>query len=483
MESISQIEANVSEHHWRHQYHISAPAYWINDPNGFSYFKGEFHLFYQHHPYSPEWGPMHWGHVKSKDLATWEHLPIAIAPSEEYDKDGCFSGSAIEKDGKLYLIYTGNVWTGENREEQLKQVQAIAVSENGIQFQKLPENPVITEAPEGDIHPFHFRDPKVWRHENTYYCVLGSRTKEHIGQVLLYKSENLIDWEFMSVMAKGEGNFGYMWECPDFFELDGTGVLVMSPQGMKSEGVKFHNLHQSGYVLGELNYETGLLQHGEFEMLDYGFDFYAPQTTIDDKGRRILIAWMNMWESKMPEQQHNWAGSMTLPRELKIVNGKIYSKPVDELKKLRRSEVVVTDEIFTAEKEFPNVCGQSIELMMTLEPTGQSTVGIKLLMDKSNIQETLLTYNTCTKLLTIDREKSGEGPGGIRQAPVELVNGQLKLHIFIDHSSVEIFVNDGEKVLTARVYPTEQAETVQFFADKECKLIELKKWEIDKGIK
>ena len=108
-QSIMKAEEGVSQHHWRLNYHVEAPAYWINDPNGFSFFNGEYHLFYQHHPYDPTWGPMHWGHVKSKDLATWEHQPIALAPSEDYDEDGCFSGSAIEKDGKLYQIGRAHV--------------------------------------------------------------------------------------------------------------------------------------------------------------------------------------------------------------------------------------------------------------------------------------------------------------------------------------------------------------------------------------
>jgi beta-fructofuranosidase len=475
-QSIHNAKEEVSQHPWRLTYHVEAPACWINDPNGFSYYNGEYHLFYQHHPYDPTWGPMHWGHVKSADLTNWEHLPIALAPSEPYDKDGCFSGSAIEKDGKLYLMYTGNVWTGPDHESELKQVQALAYSEDGIHFTKLQNNPVIAEAPAGSIHPFHFRDPKVWQHDNTYYCVLGSRTKDHTGQVLLYKSEDLLNWKFLSIMAKGEGNLGYMWECPDYFELDGQGVLVMSPQGLKPEGHKYHNLHQAGYILGELSFETGKLEHGPFDMLDYGFDFYAPQTTTDVKGRRIAIAWMNMWESPMPEQEFNWAGAMTIPRELKLIDNKLISMPVEEMKNLRTNGVTYHDQSVKGEITFPEVEGKAIELEVKISPETAAAFGIKL--RKSSTEETVLSYNADEQILTLNREKSGQGPGGKRQAPVTLQDGFLTLRIFIDSSSIEVFINGGEKVMTARIYPSEGANGISFFADGTATIKTLNKWNL-----
>ncbi|MEW9669402.1 glycoside hydrolase family 32 protein [Ammoniphilus sp. 3BR4] len=481
-ESNDQIKETVSDNHWRLQYHIAAPAYWINDPNGFCYNNGEYHLFYQHHPYSPQWGPMHWGHVKSKDLAFWEHLPIALAPSEEYDRDGCFSGSAIEKDGKLYLMYTGNVWTGDNHDTDLKQCQCLAVSEDGIAFTKLNENPVIAAAPEGDIHPYHFRDPKVWKNENQYYAVLGSKTMDNRGQVLLYRSDDLIHWEFVNVMAKGEGNFGYMWECPDFFHLDGRDVLVMSPQGMKPEGNLYQNLHQSGYVLGQLNYETGTFPHQEFRMLDDGFDFYAPQTTIDAQGRRILIAWMDMWESKMPTQEYQWAGAMTLPRVLTLRDDKLLCSPVPELEKLREEEVSYRDLTIQGVQSLAEIAGDSLELQLEVDAKDAAVFGLKLRVDERAQQETVLTYSKKEKVLILDRNQSGAGPGGIRKAAVDLIHDRLKLQIFIDQSSIEIFINEGEKVMTARVYPRKEAVNIHFFSDGPLEIVQLKKWKMKKSI-
>lgn len=167
---------------YRNHFHLMAPVGWINDPNGFIYFRGEYHLFYQFYPYDSVWGPMHWGHAKSKDLLHWEELPVALAPGESYDKDGCFSGSAIEKDGKLYLMYTGHTVVGE----QVRQVQCLAVSEDGIVFKKYAQNPIIAEEHIADVAQIDdFRDPKVFQREGHFYSVVAAKTAESRGQILL----------------------------------------------------------------------------------------------------------------------------------------------------------------------------------------------------------------------------------------------------------------------------------------------------------
>ncbi|WP_319005568.1 sucrose-6-phosphate hydrolase [Metabacillus litoralis] len=481
-QELNKLKEKVSEHQWRLHYHVAPIANWMNDPNGFCYFKGEYHLFYQHHPFAPKWDTMYWGHVKSKDLVNWEHLPPALAPGESYDKDGCFSGSAIEKDGKLYLMYTGNVWTGDNYDEDLKQVQALAVSEDAIRFEKLSVNPVIAEAPEGDIHPFHFRDPKVWKHEENYYCVLGSKTLDNIGQVLLYRSRDLMSWEFINVIAKGEGNFGYMWECPDLFELDNKDILVMSPQGVKPEGDRYHNLHQAGYVIGELDYDKGSLSYGEFQLLDDGFDYYAPQTMLDHQGRRIVIAWMDMWESDMPTQEHGYTGAMTIPRVLELKNNKLQSSPVKELEQLRRKETAYENVILNDELTLANIEGNCLELDITFEMKQLATFGIRMRVDDSVGEETVLTYYGQKGIFEFDRNESGKGPGGIRKTTIPLIDNKLHLRIFIDKSSVEVFIHNGEYVMTGRIYPGETSNKICFFSDEEIEINTLKKWDLKRTI-
>lgn len=473
--SIQEKEREAQAHHWYSRFHVAPRAYWMNDPNGFSYFNGEYHLFYQHHPFSPEWGPMHWGHAVSRDLVNWEHLPVALAPSLPEDADGCFSGSAIEIDGKLVAMYTGNVWTGPDHDTDLKQVQMIAESSDGIHFTKW-EKPVITEAPEGDIHPFHFRDPKVWQHDGTYYCVLGSRTKDHTGQVLLYKSNDLQKWDFVAVSAKKEENGGFMWECPDFFHLGEKDVLVMSPQGVKPEENNFHNLHQAVYVFGELDYETGKFTHGDFYMLDAGFDFYAPQTLEDPEGRRVMIGWMDMWESEMPTQAHGFCGAMTIPRVLVPDGDRLLVQPLPELAELRKEEIYTENESISAKRTFDSVSGTCIE--MKLEVDVKDTDAFRVNFRCGNDEKTVLEWSRQESIVTLDRTASGVGVSGTRTVEVK-DQDRLILHFFLDQSSAEIFINNGEAVMTARIYPEETSDGIEFEAEGKAVIERLWKWDLN----
>ena len=224
----------------RPAFHVSPYVGWMNDPNGFSYYQGEYHLFYQYYPYDTHWDSMHWGHVVSKDLLHWKYLPAALAPDEEYDKGGCFSGSAIElDDGRQLLMYTAvDHETLEDGSKRDIQTQAVAVGD-GRDYVKYEKNPILTEKdlPEG-ASKVDFRDPKIWKgKDGNFYCVIGSRPADGSGQILLYRSANGFDWKFVSILAENKKRFGKMWECPDFFELDGKHVLLTSPQDMLPEGL------------------------------------------------------------------------------------------------------------------------------------------------------------------------------------------------------------------------------------------------------
>ena len=467
-------ELIAKKSYWKPLFHIAAPANWINDPNGFCSYNGEYHLFYQYHPYSSKWGPMHWGHVSSKDLATWITEPIALAPTDEYDKDGCFSGSAIEKDGKLYLLYTGHVELdtalgGDDRIES----QCLAVSEDGKHFEKWGNNPVIARLPENlNLLTAHFRDPKIWKHENMYYAVVGAQTKQETGQIVVYKSDDLYNWEFLNIMATSNAgeNLGFMWECPNFAEFDGCEALVLSPQGVNPEGNKFLNLHQSGYILGKMNYESGVFERlSDFDMLDYGFDFYAPQIMQDEINNRcIMIGWLDMWESEMPEQAEGWAGMMTIPRILKYKNNKVYSVPAPELAKLRKEHVHHEQKISGATK-FNGIAGDCYELNTNVDLTMANKFMLKLRV--SDTEETVITYDKSSEILKINRDKSGKALSGEREVNISLVDNKLSLQIFSDRSSLEIFVNGGERVLSSRIYPSKQATGIVFDTDDKATVV------------
>ena len=466
---------------YRQKYHIMPPIGWMNDPNGFSYYNGEYHLFYQYNPYSSQWGPMHWKHIKSKDLVNWKDLDIAIAPDEEYDVSGCFSGSAIEKDGKMY---TGHQDPGGF--ENLRQVQCIAVSEDGINFTKYENNPVIdsTKLPKEAIIQ-DFRDPKVYKKGDKYYSVIGSRNLDDSGQILLYSSDDLLNWNYEGNILQSNNEFAKMWECPDLFELDNKDILIMSPQFLEPRGNKYWNLHSSSYMIGNLDYKNNKYNLEKVEEIDYGFDFYAPQTLIDNKGRRIMIAWMQMWDRKFPTNElgHNWAGCMTIPRELKLVDDKLYQLPVEELKVLRKNEVSYKDINIKDNKSLEGIKGQCIEL--ELEVDMKNSNEFEILLMKGNNQETSIKYNKIDELLVFDRSKNGKALGGgekevrtYRQTEANLIDNKLKLNIFIDRMSVEIFINDGIKTMSSTVYPDKDSDNIEFYCDKEA-ILDIKKWDME----
>lgn len=433
-EYVKQPLQSAMEDTHRLAYHMMTPRGWMNDPNGLIHFNGEYHVFYQHYPYDSKWGPMHWGHAISSDLVHWKHAPIALAPSEPYDTGGCFSGSAVNDNGTLTLIYTGH----EDKNSP-KEVQCIARSQDGVHFTKYENNPVIDSSPtEGSED---FRDPKVWKHEDKWYMVVGTG-KGGVGKALLYQSSDLLKWEYRGVVAESDGTLGYMWECPDLFKLQDKHVLVLSP--MKDGW-------QNRYVVGELNYETGNFSKDADYQLDYGFHFYAPQTFEDEEGRRILIGWMDMWETTMPTQKNGWAGAMTIPRELRLSKeGTLLVQPVSELEMLRTTPFEITKSSINPLSEIQS---QTFEMKLEVEITNDdASFEIGICVSEDHKEETVITYDR--NEVSVNLQKSGQGLKGISRAPVSLIDNTLHLHIYIDSSSIELFINNGEKVITNRIYPS-----------------------------
>lgn len=446
---------------YRLQYHMMPPAGWMNDPNGMIYFEGHYHLFYQHDPFQAKQGPMHWGHARSKDLVHWEHLPVALAPSEDYDKggdggQGCWSGSAVDNEGELTLIYTGHV-DGKTPEE----VQCLATSTDGVTFHKHAANPVIGDSP--DVERFGFRDPKVWKHGDSWYMVVGYG-KDGLGKAIMYVSKDLYSWEYKGAALESDGTMGDMWECPDLFPL-GAGdqhVLLISPMNI----APIKNL----YVAGSFDYASCRFEQRHAAQIDYGFDFYAPQTLLDDQGRRIMIAWMNIWGAAMPETAHGWLGGMTLPRELKLAeDGTILSHPVPELGELRGSHitasaVALADQSYVA---IDSIQGESLEMdiVFDLSNSVASEVGIRVRCSEDGTSFTEIGYSVRGQKLYMNRQWSGEGDGGISEAPLQLAaNGRLRLRLFLDRSSVELFAGEGCIAMTNRIYPKLQDTGISFFA-------------------
>lgn len=423
----------VTNQRYRLGCHLMPPGGWINDPNGFSFFKGWYHIFYQYYPYAAEWGPMHWGHARSRDLVHWETLPAALAPDE--NEDGCFSGSAVVHDGKLWLIYTGHHTPNPEDPEDFYQDQRAAWSEDGIHFTKYEGNPVL-RTPAGNTK--HFRDPKVWKEGDRFYMVLGSQGGNGLGRALIYRSEDLLHWQFDAILCKSSDKEkeGYMWECPDFFHLDGKDILLMSPQGLKPDGDRFRNLNQTGYLIGTV--QDHHLLHLPFVEIDHGHDFYATQTMQTPDGRRVMIAWMNAWDSPMPEKEDGWAGALTIPRELSVRDGRIFQKPVREMMNLRQ-EILFSGKM-EPQKDYP--LGRTAELELDFSEKAEGL--LLLLTDGENRLELRLEQGG--RFVLTRSTKDGERAAELKS------DKPLNLQLFLDRSSVEVFAADGELTFTERIY-------------------------------
>ncbi len=422
-------QKNVIDDAYYPSYHVAPPVGLINDPNGLIQWNGTYHLFYQWMPFKTGHGSKFWGHLSSANLVDWTRHAAALTPSDWFDKDGVYSGSAIEKDDQLYLFYTGNVKTDDIRDAY----QCLATSTDGIHFEK---EGVQISVPEG--FTAHFRDPKVWKKDDKYYMVIGAQTIEEKGTVVGFESFDLKRWEFNGVLA---GGFGYMWECPDFFTLDGADILLFSPQGLEADGIDYQNVHQSGYISGKLDYQNWHFDHGDFTELDRGFEFYAPQTTEDVYGRRILIGWMGVPdqdEELHPTHENKWIHQLTLPRELHVRSGHIFQKPVEELKDLREKTLYDGD----------------VTALLELDITRSAEVNIHEIDDEKLhidlFDYATIDFNKSDRTITLTRPRLDGN--GLEKRVGKLREPLNSIQAYIDHSSLEIFVNDGELVFSSRIF-------------------------------
>lgn len=449
----------VTNQRYREHYHIQTPAGWLNDPNGLCYYKGYYHVFYQFNPYSSQWGPMHWGHVRSKDMIHWEQLPVALIPGDPEDSGGCFSGSAIVKDGRLYLIYTGHHYYDDGNQDHFWENQNIAYSDDGIHFTKYSGNPVI-EAPKDNEQDF--RDPMIWKHDDLFFLVLGSREKvTNLGRLLLYKSKDLFNWDYQGPIAKStsQDDQGYMWECPDLFRLNGQDVLVCSPQGIQPHYHKFLNKDQVAYAIGQLDYQKKTFVHSSFDLVDYGHNFYATRSFLTTDGRRIQFGWFSSFDNPMPEQADGWAGALTLPRELVMQNNQLGAIPARETRSLRIANTLHASKIIHSKQKLDVPDPQHTEWDLTFilnQPNQQ------IQWQLANEKSSLLTfgYDRANGEITVHQH----GQKDDRYAQVGKLD-QLRLQIFVDTSAIEIFVNDGLASFAERYYTDQQTVTTSLIAN------------------
>lgn len=465
----SRIEEDARPH-----FHLSSRVGWMNDPNGFSYYQGKYHLFYQYNPYNTVWGPMHWGHAVSEDLLHWDYLPTALAPDQDYDKDGCFSGSSIElEDGRQMLIYTSVLnMRDENGAMRGLQRQCIAIGD-GVNYEKIEGNPILTveDLPEG-ANPYEFRDPKIWRdREGTYHLVCCCASMGRDARIVHFSSKDALHWSRGKVLIRNNGRFGTVWECPEFFQMDGKWVLLTSPMDMLPEGFEYHNGNGTLCLIGDFDTKTETFIPQENQTIDYGIDFYATQTITAPDGRKIMIGWMQNWDTTPGYRLEptTWFGQMTLPRELSIRDGHLYENPIREIEKLREKKVVFENVYVDGETELEGISGRRVELLIDLKPADEDHVYRKFTIRFAarGRYYTTLSFHPGDGIVKVDRKFSGSRRAIIHQRRMLLrhPSSSLKIRLILDRYSAEAFLNEGEQVMTVNLYTDQDADGISFSSE------------------
>lgn len=464
LKGVEAAEKHKISEKYRLKFHLMPPVGWLNDPNGLCQFHGEYHVFFQYTPFSPNGGLKVWGHYVSRDLIHWEYLGTPLLPDEPWDCHGAYSGSALIEGDEMVVFYTGNVkipgehdYINSGRESNTIRM----VSKDGRSFS---EKQLVLSNPEyPKDYTNHIRDPKVLRKGEQYYMLLGGRKKGDHGAILLYESKDQRNWTLKQELTTKEA-FGYMWECPNLIEFEDQWFLVLSPQGLTREEYKNQNVYQSGYMKGSGDY-AGTYSLGEFFEWDLGFDFYAPQSFTDEAGRVLLIGWAGLPDIKDEygnlAEEEGWQHALTVPRVVTMHGERLYQYPVEELNALRgRERTLQPDEKVVMQ-----------EGTFDLEITGitENALCIQL------TEELTLSYEEGVFAMRFS--------GDMGQGRTERKAKVTKLHsvrVLCDSSLMEVYVNEGEYVFTTRFYNKEKALTVEINGTKASSTIwEMKEMDVE----
>jgi sucrose-6-phosphate hydrolase SacC (GH32 family) len=447
MESVQAAVPKARQDPERPVYHFRPPANWMNDPNGTIYHNGYYHLFYQHNPYGDEWGHMHWGHARSRDLVHWEHLPIALWPSLELGEAHVFSGcAAVNGDGQPVLFYT-SVGPGKNGQRPDNQQWAALGDADWITWEKHPQNPVLSfENHGGPRFTSEWRDPYIFSEGGRTFMVLGVAEGDTAG-VALYEAQDdsLINWRYHKLLYQKPTSEIRFFECPNFFKVNDIWVLLTSPY----ETIRYYT---GTFDLDTLTFtpqHEGILDSGQS---GEGWpNFYASNTLYDPEGRCILLGWVRNFPPG-----RGWNGCLALPRVFTVgADGRPRQQPIEALAELRAGQhsftnLALDEEVLLLE----DVKGTQLEIQATLQRGSAQRVGIVLRSDTSRQGGASIVYDGTT--LTV-----ADSPVSVPSC----ANTPINLHIFLDRSVLEVFVNDGEVAVTRVIEVAQENQGVALFAE------------------
>ncbi|MBU0677375.1 MAG: glycoside hydrolase family 32 protein [Verrucomicrobia bacterium] len=426
----------------RPAYHFRSPAQWMNDPTGTIFHNSWYHMFYQHNPYADEWGQLHWGHARSRDMIHWEHLPVALVPSE--GEVGCWSGcSFISNSGKPLIFYTSIERPGDEFEAA---EQWVAESDDDmIEWTRCPSNPVMTESLHGGEKIYDWRDPYMFRHDGSVYMIMGgnvNRRQSAGGVVVMYRARDpeLLDWKYLGVIYRHPEVDVVQLDCPNLFPLGDKWVLLFSP---------WHGSIR--YLTGEMDFEKPQFIPETFGLLDYGPDLFATNTLYDPDDRLVVWAWVRGFK-----ERRGWQGCMSLPRTLSLgPRGELLQQPCVEVEQLRTKTTSFEDRTLEGDWLVQDLQGDTLEIECTFELVDASSFGVRLSCDPENERHSE----------EIHHDRDGISVAGTRILSVRKLPGEmLKFRIFQDRSVMEVFIDDGRYATTRVVYPEPGRNRVQFFS-------------------
>ena len=453
----------------RPEYHLLPLHNWMNDPNGPIWWKGRYHLFYQLNPHAAVWGDMHWGHAVSTDMVHWHHEPIALAPTPGGpDSEGCFSGSAVVLNGTPTFIFTGvqnappDQVTLHDGNDKLRETQmlATAADDSLLRWNKLAA-PVIATPPAG-MTVTGFRDPCPWREADGWYLGIGSGERGKGGCVLLYRSQDLRQWEYLHKLAEGKPNgkveanpcdSGEMWECPDFFEVNGQHCLFYSTEG------------KVVWATGDYDAQAHRFTPKREGVLDHGA-YYAPKSFLAPDGRRILWGWIRETRAESEFSAAGWAGAMSLPRVLTIgKQGQLEMNPAQEIEKLRGAVEHVMLQPGRPQRIQLDTLRHEIHFTAGLFSTHR--VSVQILTAGAKVWELILD-------LAGDSVQCGEIQFPLPNLPWP----RPSLRLFLDGSVIESFIG-GREALTSRVYGLKSSQSELTVSIEGSKPVALTHWPLD----
>ena len=442
----------------------------MNDPNGLIQWGEDYHLFYQYNPLEAVWGRISWGHAVSRDLVHWEDKAIALSPQPGGpDEDGCWSGCAVNDDGTPLLFYTG--LRGESSRASSQNVCLATGSADLNTWTRFEGNPVLRPPP--DLPLTAFRDPNVWKQDGTWYLCIGAGVQARGGAVLLYRSENLRDWDYLGPLLVADEVAdglvkGDVWECPQLLEFGSRQVLLFS---VLRRGEK----PQTRYSVALVGRFIDAKFHVEkAQKLDHGdFHFYAPQALRDASGRHLVWGWVQEGRSAEAQRAAGWSGAMSLPRVLTLEGDRCRFAPAAEVESLRGAPVTPGGE--------REVAGGQLDIRAVFSP-GAGVCGLSVFGSTDGEERTRIVYDETAQVLRVDRARSSlDRDSGIHLHPHEgkltLAPGEpLTLRVLLDHSVVEIFANN-RFCLTTRLYPQGRDSLgVKPFAEGGAELLDLEAW-------